>query len=101
MVVITDGSFGVQEPALACPRGSSQHREASWPAAAGPSRRLSGSQHRMLDAAGSRSAGDSELGQVRAPWSQSCRVPFSGTATAGSLLQGWGLSHRTCADGSW
>lgn len=101
MVVITDGSFGVQAPASTCPRGSSKHREASRLAAAGPSRRLSGSQHRVLDTAGSRSAGDGELGQVRAPWSQSCGVPFSGTASAGSLLQGWGLSHRACADGSW
>lgn len=36
VVVITDGSVGVQAPASAGPRGSSQHGEASRPAVAGP-----------------------------------------------------------------
>lgn len=36
VVVITDGSFGVQALASAGPRGSSQCREAFWPAVAGP-----------------------------------------------------------------
>ena len=35
VVVITDGSFGVQAPASAGPQGSSQCREAFWPAVAG------------------------------------------------------------------